>query len=177
MEVLVIGGNGFVGSHLTAALLGRGDTVRVLALAGEQTGWLEERAVAVHRGDIREPDTLLAPMRGAQVVVNLAAMMDVWRPIADYRAVNVTGAAEAGVRAARAASGLAPAHATTAIPVEEAGRIGRVGEAAAAPARVVDARTTAAAVGRARATFARSRPAAASAPVMKLGAVVSPRPR
>ena len=91
MEVLVIGGNGFVGSHLIAALLGRGDTVRVLALAGEQTGWLEERAVAVHRGDIREPDTLIAPMRGAQVVVNLAAMMDVWRPIADYRAVNVTG--------------------------------------------------------------------------------------
>ncbi|TMB87692.1 MAG: NAD-dependent epimerase/dehydratase family protein [Chloroflexi bacterium] len=74
-----------------APLLGRGDTVRVLALAGEQTGWLEERAVAVHRGDIREPDTLIAPMRGAQVVVNLAAMMDVWRPIADYRAVNVTG--------------------------------------------------------------------------------------
>jgi nucleoside-diphosphate-sugar epimerase len=90
-EILLTGGNGFVGRHLVAALLHRGDGVRVLALPGEDTGWLEQLGVAVHRGDVRRPETLTEPMRGADGVIHLAAMMDVWRPIEDYRAVNVTG--------------------------------------------------------------------------------------
>lgn len=90
-EVLVTGGNGFVGRHLVAALQARGDAVRVLALPHEDTGWLEQRGVAVHRGDVCRAETLSAPMRRAQAVVHLAAMMDVWRPLEDYRAVNVAG--------------------------------------------------------------------------------------
>jgi nucleoside-diphosphate-sugar epimerase len=90
-RVVVTGGNGFVGRHVVAALQDRGDDVRVLALPSEDTRELEERGVEVHRGDIREPDTLVAPMTSADGVLHLAAMMDVWRPLADYRAVNVTG--------------------------------------------------------------------------------------
>ena len=91
MEILVTGGNGFVGRHLIPALQERGHTVRVFALAAEDTAWLERRDVAIFRGDVRRPDTLAEPMRGAGAVLHLAAMMDVWRPIEDYRAVNVTG--------------------------------------------------------------------------------------
>jgi len=90
-EILVTGGNGFVGRHVVSALRERGDAVRVLALPAEDARWLQERGVAVYRGDIRLPDTLVEPMRGVTGVVHLAAMMDVWRPIKDYRAVNVTG--------------------------------------------------------------------------------------
>jgi nucleoside-diphosphate-sugar epimerase len=90
-EILVTGGNGFVGRHVVSALLDRGDTVRVLALPGEETSALEERGVAVHRGDIRRPDDLAAPMEGAERVLHLAALMDVWRPREEYHAVNVTG--------------------------------------------------------------------------------------
>jgi nucleoside-diphosphate-sugar epimerase len=90
-EVLVTGGNGFVGRHLVRALQQRGDNVRVLALPGEKTAWLEERGAAVYRGDVRRPETLGEPMRGVEGVFHLAAMMDVWRPVAHYRAVNVTG--------------------------------------------------------------------------------------
>jgi nucleoside-diphosphate-sugar epimerase len=90
-DVFVTGGNGFVGRNVVGALLERGDGVRVLALAGEDTFWLEERGVEVYRGDVCRPETLVAPMEGADAVVHLAAMMDVWRPLADYRAVNVTG--------------------------------------------------------------------------------------
>jgi nucleoside-diphosphate-sugar epimerase len=90
-ETLVIGGNGFLGRHLVPALQDRGDSVRVLALPTEDTGWLEGRGVMVHGGDIRQPDTLVAPMRGVDRVVHLAGMMGVWRPMEDYRAVNVTG--------------------------------------------------------------------------------------
>lgn len=91
MDLLITGGNGLLGRHVVAALQERGDTVRVLALPAEDTGWLEQRGVSVHRGDIRRPETLTAPMSGVQAVLHLAGMMGVWRPMADYHAVNVTG--------------------------------------------------------------------------------------
>jgi nucleoside-diphosphate-sugar epimerase len=90
-EILVTGGNGFVGRHVVCALLERGDSVRVLALPGEDAGALAARGISVFRGDIRRPETLVAPMRGVDAVLHLAAMMDVWRPFEDYHAVNVTG--------------------------------------------------------------------------------------
>ena len=90
-EILVTGGNGFVGRHLAAALQDRGDRVRALALPSEDTAWLEQRGFAVYQGDVRQPSTLVEPMRGVDAVVHLAAMMDVWRPVADYHDVNVTG--------------------------------------------------------------------------------------
>ena len=105
MEILITGGNGLLGRHLVPDLQDRGDVVRVLALPGEDTTWLEQRAVAVFRGDVRLPDTLTAPMSGAEGVLNLAGMMGLWKPLRDYRDVNVTGtrnvckaALNAGVR-------------------------------------------------------------------------------
>src|SRR5579884_129222 len=105
MEILITGGNGFLGRHLTLALQERGDSVRVLALPTEDTTWLEKRGVAVFRGDIRNPDVLTAPMHGTDVVFHLAGMIGVWRSMQDYYAVNVTGtenvcraALKAGVR-------------------------------------------------------------------------------
>jgi nucleoside-diphosphate-sugar epimerase len=94
VEMLVIGGNGFIGRHLVQELLERGDRVRVLALPGEDVRWLEERGVVVHRGDICRRETLVTPLTGVEKVFHLAAMMDVWRPLDDYYAVNVTGTEE-----------------------------------------------------------------------------------
>jgi 2-alkyl-3-oxoalkanoate reductase len=91
VDVLVTGGNGMLGRHLVAALQDRGDNVRVLALPEDDIRWLRERAVAVYRGDVRWPDSLAAPISGAAAVMHLAAMIGVWRPAKDYRAVNVTG--------------------------------------------------------------------------------------
>jgi nucleoside-diphosphate-sugar epimerase len=91
MEILITGGNGLLGRHLIPVLQERGDTIRVLALPGESTGWLEERGVAVFRGDVRIPDSLTAPLSNAESVLNLAGMMGRWLPMKDYRDVNVTG--------------------------------------------------------------------------------------
>ena len=91
MEILITGGNGFLGRNLISALQERGDRVRVLALPTEDTTWLEERNVVVFRGDIRTPEALIAPMRGVEGVFHLAAMIGAWRPMQDYSAVNVTG--------------------------------------------------------------------------------------
>jgi nucleoside-diphosphate-sugar epimerase len=90
-NVLVTGGNGFVGRHVVAVLQDRGNTVRVLALPGEDTHWLSQRGVAVCWGDVRDPAAVAAAIRGTDAVLHLAAMMDVWRPMRDYHAVNVTG--------------------------------------------------------------------------------------
>ena len=91
MEILITGGNGLLGRHLVSALEDRGDDVRVLALPSEDTSSLEERGVAVHRGDIRRRETLTGPMSGVDAVLHLAGMMGVWRPMEHYRDVNVTG--------------------------------------------------------------------------------------
>jgi nucleoside-diphosphate-sugar epimerase len=94
--ILITGGNGFVGRHVVAALRATGDPVRVLALPGEDTSWLERSGADVYYGDVRVPESLTEPVRGADAVLHLAAMMDVWRPIADYRAVNVAGTENIG---------------------------------------------------------------------------------
>ncbi|MDQ2907507.1 MAG: NAD-dependent epimerase/dehydratase family protein [Chloroflexota bacterium] len=91
MEILITGGNGFLGRNLIPALQERGDHVRVLALPTEDTTWVEKRGVAVFRGDVRNPDVLTAPMRGVDTVFHLAAMMGLWRPMREYNAVNVVG--------------------------------------------------------------------------------------
>jgi nucleoside-diphosphate-sugar epimerase len=91
MEVLITGGNGLLGRHLVSALRERGDSVRVLALPGEDASALEALGIPIHRGDVRDPQSLTASMSGVYAVLNLAGMMGVWRPLADYQAVNVAG--------------------------------------------------------------------------------------
>jgi nucleoside-diphosphate-sugar epimerase len=91
MEILITGGNGLLGRHLVSALQDRGDSVRVLVLPAEDAAWLQERGVAVHRGDVRRPETLTSAMSGVSAVLHLAGMMGVWCPIEQYHAVNVTG--------------------------------------------------------------------------------------
>jgi nucleoside-diphosphate-sugar epimerase len=90
-EILVTGGNGFVGRHLVAALTSRGDQVRVLALTTDDTTWLQRHGVAVYRGDICSPTTITPAVHGVDAVLHLAAMSDIWRPLSEYRAVNVAG--------------------------------------------------------------------------------------
>lgn len=91
METLITGGTGLVGRHLVNTLQQRGDSVRALVLPTEDTSWLEERGVAIYRGDVRNPYTLTAPMRSVDTVFHLAAMQGVWLPIEEYYKVNVTG--------------------------------------------------------------------------------------
>ncbi len=68
--ILVTGGTGFLGSAIVKELLRRDQHVAVL---GRDAGRIRERLgadVEAREGDVREPDTLLAAMRGIEVVVN-----------------------------------------------------------------------------------------------------------
>src|SRR5579872_7214434 len=91
MEILVTGATGFLARNLIPALQERGHDVKALVLPSEDSTWLRERDVEVHLGDVRQPDTLVAPMQGADAVFHTAALMAMWRPMEVHYAVHVTG--------------------------------------------------------------------------------------
>jgi 2-alkyl-3-oxoalkanoate reductase len=91
LETLITGATGFVGPHLIQALRTRGDRVRILALPTEDTSRLEQEHVIIYRGDVRNPETLIEPMRGVDTVFHLAGIHGLWRPKQEYYDVNVTG--------------------------------------------------------------------------------------
>lgn len=91
-RVLVTGATGFVGANLARALAERGDRVRVLRRLTSRLDALADVPVEYATGDILEPETLLAAMRGCDVVFHVAALSQYWRsgPETVYQ-VNVDG--------------------------------------------------------------------------------------
>lgn len=100
MRVLVTGADGFIGSHLTEALLKEGHEVLALAQYNSFNywGWLEDipsqPALKVVSGDIRDPHFCSRLCESIDVVFHLAALIAIpYSYIApdSYVATNVTG--------------------------------------------------------------------------------------
>lgn len=68
MTALVIGANGFLGSHLTRQLVAAGEDVRVMVRAGANTVSIDDLDVTRFVGDIFDLDTVGAAMQGVSVV-------------------------------------------------------------------------------------------------------------
>ncbi|MBN2656535.1 MAG: NAD-dependent epimerase/dehydratase family protein [Spirochaetales bacterium] len=88
MEVAIIGGSGFIGTRLAARLISGGHQVRIIDK-------LESRAYPDlwRPGDVRNPESLIAALKGAGAVFNLAAEhRDDVSPVSLYYDVNVKGA-------------------------------------------------------------------------------------
>jgi len=71
--VLVVGGTGFLGRQVVAALLSRGKAVRALVRPGSNASVLGSPEVEVVRGDMLDRPSLDAAMRGTDAVVARAA--------------------------------------------------------------------------------------------------------
>ena len=91
VEILVTGATGFVGPHLVSALVAQGYRVSVLALPNEDTDQFGWRDVGIHRGDIREAQTLGGAFKNVEIVFHLAAIHGLWRPRNEYYEVNLAG--------------------------------------------------------------------------------------
>src|SRR5208337_4577850 len=78
MLSLITGANGFIGSHVTRFLIGQGEQVRVLVRPQSDRRLLEGLAVEFAYADVRDANSLLAPMRGVQRVYHVAADYRLW---------------------------------------------------------------------------------------------------
>lgn len=82
-KVLVTGADGFIGSHLTEALIHRGYDVRAFVLYNSfnSWGWLDRvpakvrQQLDVFSGDIRDPHGVQKAMEGCDAVLHLAALI------------------------------------------------------------------------------------------------------
>ena len=82
-KVLVTGADGFIGSHLTEALIRKGYEVRAFVLYNSFNtwGWLDSCAedvkgkFEVFMGDIRDPNGVREAMMGCDAVMHLAALI------------------------------------------------------------------------------------------------------
>lgn len=83
MTVLITGADGFIGSHLTEALVRQGHNVRAFTLYNSfnSWGWLDHCAKDVHgkfeifQGDVRDPHGVTEAMKGCDTVLHLAALI------------------------------------------------------------------------------------------------------
>jgi dihydroflavonol-4-reductase len=91
MKVLITGATGLLGGHLLRALQQRGEQIRALVLPSENAEKLTAQGVQVLRGDVTDANTLAPAVKDIEIIIHLAGMMGVERPLADYRLVNVTG--------------------------------------------------------------------------------------
>lgn len=83
MKILVTGADGFIGSHLTEALIRQGRDVRAFVMYNSfnSWGWLDNSPkeirdnIDVFAGDIRDPNGMRAAMKGVYAVLHLAALI------------------------------------------------------------------------------------------------------
>jgi dTDP-glucose 4,6-dehydratase len=84
-RILVTGADGFIGSHLTEALVRAGHRVRAFVLYNSFSswGWLDRCApdvsghFEVFAGDVRDPNGVREAMRGIDAVFHLAALISI----------------------------------------------------------------------------------------------------
>ena len=74
-KILVTGANGFIGSHLVRELVRQGHEVRGLVRHTSDLSSLEGVPISLYIGDVREPSTLVAPLRDVAYVYHLAAVL------------------------------------------------------------------------------------------------------
>ena len=101
-RVLVTGGDGFIGSHLTETLVREGYEVRAFTYYNSfgSLGWLEhspgdiKKALDVFSGDIRDPNGVRKAVQGCDVVLHLAALIAIpysYHSPNTYVDTNITG--------------------------------------------------------------------------------------
>lgn len=92
MRYFVTGATGFLGGRVARMLREGGHKVAALVRSPEKAGDLAALGVEIFRGDVTEPETLRAPMTGADGVFHIAAWYKVGaRDSSQAERINVFG--------------------------------------------------------------------------------------
>jgi UDP-glucose 4-epimerase len=78
MRILVTGGSGFLGSHVSDALSAAGHDTVIFDLARSRWLWGDQRMVI---GSVLDPDAVTRAVRGCDAIYHLAAMADIGEAI------------------------------------------------------------------------------------------------
>lgn len=123
MKIFVTGGTGFIGSRVVDLLREEGQSVTVLTRKGEVPGRWAGRGIIAAKGDLRDGDSVLAAMKGAEAVLHIGEVRNTTagRAAMNERLVErMAGALEqAGVRRLVFVSSLSVAGIPLAIPATE----------------------------------------------------------
>jgi dihydroflavonol-4-reductase len=80
MPVLVTGGTGFIGGHVARLLAARGAELRLLVRPRSRLDHIEDLPAERVLGDLRDPASLRAALRGCRTVFHVAADYRLWSP-------------------------------------------------------------------------------------------------
>ena len=91
MYMAVTGANGFIGSHLCAALVQRGHRVRAIVQPGTPLDNLAGTDVEIAKADLRDASSLSPAVAHCEVVFHLAAFVSDHGPKQTFDEINVRG--------------------------------------------------------------------------------------
>jgi dihydroflavonol-4-reductase len=91
-KVLITGGTGFIGNHVTRLALESGDDVRVMVMPGEDRSPLDGMDVEFVEGNLLDHSTFAPALKGVERMYHMAALFAVWTKDPDlHYKINVEG--------------------------------------------------------------------------------------
>lgn len=90
MSILVTGSTGFIGSHLTDALIEKGEQVTALVRKTSDITALQQLGVKLVFGDLSDPDSVKRAVKGSDIILHLATAPD-WKPPQEQWRTNYCG--------------------------------------------------------------------------------------
>lgn len=91
-KVLITGGTGFIGNHVTRMALEQGDEVKVMVMPGEDRSPLDGMDVEFVEGNLLDHDSLAPALKGVEKMYHLAALFAIWTKDPDlHYKINVQG--------------------------------------------------------------------------------------
>lgn len=92
MSVFITGATGFIGKYVALQLAGAGHQVHALVRSSADTTSLSRGGVRLFQGDLLEPASIRAAMKGCQQVFHLAGFARAWhKDRSTYHRINVDG--------------------------------------------------------------------------------------
>jgi nucleoside-diphosphate-sugar epimerase len=91
-KIMLTGATGMIGANIAEQLVAQGDDVDALVREGSDATAIEALGVRIRRGDITDPDAVLAAADGCEYVIHSAAVLGGLTQIAgEHEQVNVVG--------------------------------------------------------------------------------------